>query len=243
VKQLGVKRKRSTTPFEPLSPMGFDEAVRYVNEVKTRYAATPDVYNQFIEALDSLQTLQTLESLGSLQMGGRAEQKIRETHSKIVDLFENEPDLIERLNSFLPVSSEQDVRRVAQTTNSQNSETRHRIMVRDLKSNLKAVAEMHNMVTRMKSIIFHIYKSPSIDHRLTRLLRTCEKIMARYETATPKKSELSEEIESTFNVKDRTLNDDDFRDMIAHMTTSMVLSFGIWVQFPGDVHIEEEEEG
>ncbi|KUJ10036.1 uncharacterized protein LY89DRAFT_710862 [Mollisia scopiformis] len=73
-------------------PAEFNDAISFVNKIKSRYQDKPEIYREF---LDILQTYQR-ESL-----------PIQEVYALLTDLFAAAPDLLEDFKMFLPESAEQ----------------------------------------------------------------------------------------------------------------------------------------
>jgi Paired amphipathic helix repeat len=73
-------------------PVEFDQAVTYVNKIKSRFAHDEDVYKTF---LDILQTYQ------------KEQKSIREVYKQVADLFRDHADLLDEFAHFLPESTPQ----------------------------------------------------------------------------------------------------------------------------------------
>ncbi|CAG8490875.1 5872_t:CDS:10 [Ambispora leptoticha] len=68
----------------------FNEAIEYINRIKTRYVAEPDVYKEFLEMLQAYQ----LKEISNMEVG-----------SRIQDILQKSPDLLnEFIDRFLPSS-------------------------------------------------------------------------------------------------------------------------------------------
>lgn len=71
----------------PKQPIEFNQAISYVNKIKTRFANQPEVYRTF------------LEILRAYQQEGR---DISEVYGAVRDLFKNDLDLLDEFQNFLP---------------------------------------------------------------------------------------------------------------------------------------------
>ena len=72
------------------TPAEFDQAINYVNKIKQRYAAQPDIYKLFLE---------------NLQMYQKGVKPINEVYREISVLFRESPDLLEDFKLFMPENS------------------------------------------------------------------------------------------------------------------------------------------
>ncbi|KAI9137913.1 hypothetical protein BKA69DRAFT_1041309 [Paraphysoderma sedebokerense] len=68
-------------------PVEFNHAISYVNKIKTRYSAEPEVYKQFLEILQTYQ---------------KEQKPINEVYSQVTVLFKGAPDLLDEFKQFLP---------------------------------------------------------------------------------------------------------------------------------------------
>ncbi|KAJ3417477.1 Transcriptional regulatory protein sin3 [Chytridiales sp. JEL 0842] len=68
-------------------PVEFNQAISYVNKIKNRFAAEPDIYKRFLEIL------QTYQKEG---------RPIQEVYGQVSRLFEDAPDLLDEFKQFLP---------------------------------------------------------------------------------------------------------------------------------------------
>jgi hypothetical protein len=73
-------------------PIEFDQAVIYVNKIKSRFQHDEEVYKTF---LDILQTYQ------------KEQKSIKEVYKQVADLFKDHPDLLNEFAHFLPESTPQ----------------------------------------------------------------------------------------------------------------------------------------
>ncbi|KAK1823229.1 Transcriptional regulatory protein sin3 [Friedmanniomyces endolithicus] len=81
--QLGMEKR---------GPVEFNHAISYVNKIKNRFSAHPDIYKQFLEILQTYQ---------------RESKPIQDVYSQVTRLFNNAPDLLEDFKQFLPESAAQ----------------------------------------------------------------------------------------------------------------------------------------
>jgi paired amphipathic helix protein Sin3a len=65
----------------------FNQAVNYVNKIKQRFASDPDTYKQFLEILQTYQ---------------KEQRPIAEVYQQVNVLFNNQRDLLEDFQHFLP---------------------------------------------------------------------------------------------------------------------------------------------
>ena len=76
--------------MERRAPVEFNHAISYVNKIKNRFAAQPDIYKQFLEILQTYQ---------------RDSKPIQEVYGQVTRLFDSAPDLLEDFKQFLPESA------------------------------------------------------------------------------------------------------------------------------------------
>jgi paired amphipathic helix protein Sin3a len=81
--QMGAERR---------GPVEFNHAISYVNKIKTRFAAHPDIYKQFLEILQTYQ---------------RESKPIQDVYTQVTHLFKTAPDLLDDFKQFLPESAAQ----------------------------------------------------------------------------------------------------------------------------------------
>jgi paired amphipathic helix protein Sin3a len=77
---------------ERRGPVEFNHAISYVNKIKTRFAAHPDIYKQFLEILQTYQ---------------RESKPIQDVYTQVTHLFKTAPDLLDDFKQFLPESAAQ----------------------------------------------------------------------------------------------------------------------------------------
>ncbi|KAK3648847.1 Transcriptional regulatory protein sin3 [Elasticomyces elasticus] len=78
--------------MEKRGPVEFNHAISYVNKIKNRFSAHPDIYKQFLEILQTYQ---------------RESKPIQDVYSQVTRLFNGAPDLLEDFKQFLPESAAQ----------------------------------------------------------------------------------------------------------------------------------------
>ncbi|KAF2764170.1 hypothetical protein EJ03DRAFT_339985 [Teratosphaeria nubilosa] len=71
-------------------PVEFNHAISYVNKIKNRFSAQPDIYKQFLEILQTYQ---------------RESKPIQDVYGQVTRLFNVAPDLLEDFKQFLPESA------------------------------------------------------------------------------------------------------------------------------------------
>ncbi|KAF2100142.1 hypothetical protein NA57DRAFT_17396, partial [Rhizodiscina lignyota] len=76
--------------LEKRGPVEFNHAISYVNKIKNRFSAQPDIYKQFLEILQTYQ---------------RESKPIQEVYGQVTQLFSSAPDLLEDFKQFLPESA------------------------------------------------------------------------------------------------------------------------------------------
>ena len=81
--QYGQERK---------GPVEFNHAIGYVNKIKTRYQAFPDIYKSFLEILQTYQ---------------KESKPIGDVYAQVTSLFADAPDLLQDFKQFLPESAAQ----------------------------------------------------------------------------------------------------------------------------------------
>ena len=81
--QYGQERK---------GPVEFNHAIGYVNKIKTRYSANPDIYKAFLEILQTYQ---------------KESRPIGDVYAQVTTLFHGAPDLLQDFKQFLPESAAQ----------------------------------------------------------------------------------------------------------------------------------------
>ena len=77
---------------EKRGPVEFNHAISYVNKIKNRFAAHPEIYKQFLEILQTYQ---------------REAKPIQDVYAQVTQLFSSAPDLLEDFKQFLPESAAQ----------------------------------------------------------------------------------------------------------------------------------------
>ncbi|KAI9764977.1 MAG: Transcriptional regulatory protein sin3 [Geoglossum simile] len=78
--------------MEKRGPVEFNHAISYVNKIKNRFSAQPEIYKQFLEILQTYQ---------------RESKPIQDVYAQVTQLFNSAPDLLEDFKQFLPESAAQ----------------------------------------------------------------------------------------------------------------------------------------
>ncbi|KAK5116341.1 hypothetical protein LTR85_009313 [Meristemomyces frigidus] len=92
--------------MEKRGPVEFNHAISYVNKIKNRFSAHPDIYKQFLEILQTYQ---------------RESKPIQDVYSQVTRLFGGAPDLLLDFKQFLPESAAQ--AKAAETARQQAEES------------------------------------------------------------------------------------------------------------------------
>ncbi|KAI8370605.1 uncharacterized protein BYT42DRAFT_538182 [Radiomyces spectabilis] len=71
-------------------PVEFNHAINYVNKIKNRFAADPEIYKQFLEILQTYQ---------------KEQKPIQEVYAQVQELFNGATDLLTEFKQFLPDTS------------------------------------------------------------------------------------------------------------------------------------------
>ncbi|KAF2716727.1 hypothetical protein K431DRAFT_289187 [Polychaeton citri CBS 116435] len=88
----GAAGQQDPVGMEKRGPVEFNHAISYVNKIKNRFSAHPDIYKQFLEILQTYQ---------------RESKPIQDVYSQVTHLFKTAPDLLEDFKQFLPESAAQ----------------------------------------------------------------------------------------------------------------------------------------
>lgn len=83
--------------MQPGTEFGFNHALNYVNKIKHRFSAKPEIYQQFLEILHSYQRDQHATKLPRSKMALESE-----VYNQVAHLFQNQRDLLEEFSQFLP---------------------------------------------------------------------------------------------------------------------------------------------
>lgn len=83
--------------MQPGSEFGFNHALNYVNKIKHRFSANPEVYQQFLEILHTYQRDQHATKIRRSKMLLESE-----VYNQVARLFQNQRDLLEEFSQFLP---------------------------------------------------------------------------------------------------------------------------------------------
>jgi histone deacetylase complex regulatory component SIN3 len=70
-------------------PEDFNQAITYVNKIKSRFANQPEIYRSFLETLQNYQ---------------KEDKSVSEIYSKVQALFVNAPDLLAEFKLFMPTA-------------------------------------------------------------------------------------------------------------------------------------------
>lgn len=79
------------------SEFGFNHALNYVNKIKHRFSANPEVYQQFLEILHRYQRDQQAPKVPRSKMMLESE-----VYNHVARLFQNQQDLLDEFSQFLP---------------------------------------------------------------------------------------------------------------------------------------------
>ncbi|XP_045791077.1 paired amphipathic helix protein Sin3-like 4 isoform X1 [Trifolium pratense] len=131
-----------TLPIEdeqphPKKPVEFDEAMSYVNKIKTRFRGDDRVYKSFLEILN---------------MYRKENKSIDAVYQEVAALFEDHPDLLDGFIQFLPD---------AITAASTHAAARDSVF-RDRRSAMPTVRQVH-VEKRERTIVSHGDRDPSVD--------------------------------------------------------------------------------
>lgn len=83
--------------MQPGTEFGFNHALNYVNKIKHRFSANPEVYQQFLEILHTYQRDQHATKVPRSKMLLESE-----VYNQVARLFQNQRDLLEEFSQFLP---------------------------------------------------------------------------------------------------------------------------------------------
>lgn len=83
--------------MQPGSEFGFNHALNYVNKIKHRFSANPEIYQQFLEILHTYQRDQHATKVPRSKMILESE-----VYNQVARLFQNQRDLLEEFSQFLP---------------------------------------------------------------------------------------------------------------------------------------------
>ncbi|KAK4337070.1 hypothetical protein RND71_043700 [Anisodus tanguticus] len=84
-------------------PVEFNHAITYVNKIKNRFQAQPEVYKQFLEILHAYQKEQKIIKEGKTPDSKPLTES--EVYLKVAKLFQNQDDLLQEFGQFLPESN------------------------------------------------------------------------------------------------------------------------------------------
>lgn len=89
--------QQSPTTMQPGTEFGFNHALNYVNKIKHRFSANPEIYQQFLEILHTYQRDQHVTKVPRSKMLLESE-----VYNQVARLFQNQRDLLEEFSQFLP---------------------------------------------------------------------------------------------------------------------------------------------
>ncbi|KAK7407307.1 hypothetical protein VNO78_09111 [Psophocarpus tetragonolobus] len=121
----------------PKKPVEFEEAINFVNKIKTRFQGDDHVYKSFLDILN---------------MYRKENKSITEVYQEVAAIFQDHPDLLDEFTHFLP-----DASAAASTyyVSARNS------MLRD-RSSAIPVRQMH-VEKRERTMVSHVDRDPSVD--------------------------------------------------------------------------------
>ncbi|XP_021516293.1 paired amphipathic helix protein Sin3b isoform X2 [Meriones unguiculatus] len=96
LKQMSYKEDRGRVPMESDS-VEFNNAISYVNKIKTRFLDHPEIYRSFLEILHTYQKEQ-LHTKGR-PFRGMSEEEV---FTEVANLFRGQEDLLSEFGQFLP---------------------------------------------------------------------------------------------------------------------------------------------
>lgn len=97
VNQSDTPKQQPPTAIQPGSEFGFNHALNYVNKIKHRFSANPEVYQQFLEILHTYQRDQHATKVPRSKMLLESE-----VYNQVARLFQNQRDLLDEFSQFLP---------------------------------------------------------------------------------------------------------------------------------------------
>ncbi|KAK7307170.1 hypothetical protein VNO77_39994 [Canavalia gladiata] len=132
-----------TLPLEdeqppPKKPVEFEEAINFVNKIKTRFQGDDHVYKSFLDILN---------------MYRKENKSITEVYQEVAAIFQDHPDLLDEFTHFLPDTSAAAPTHYASARNS---------MLRDRSSAMPTVRQMH-VEKRERTIGSHGDCDPGVD--------------------------------------------------------------------------------
>ncbi|XLS93399.1 hypothetical protein HN51_069407 [Arachis hypogaea] len=132
-----------TLPLEdeqpaPKKPVEFEEAINFVNKIKTRFQGDDRVYKSFLDILN---------------MYRKESKSITEVYQEVAALFQEHPDLLDEFTHFLPDTSSAASAHYISARNS---------MLRDRSSAMPTVRQMH-VEKRERTMTSHGDRDLSVD--------------------------------------------------------------------------------
>ncbi|XP_014501051.1 paired amphipathic helix protein Sin3-like 4 isoform X2 [Vigna radiata var. radiata] len=121
----------------PKKPVEFEEAINFVNKIKTRFQGDDHVYKSFLDILN---------------MYRKENKSITEVYQEVAAIFQDHPDLLDEFTHFLPDASAAASTHYASARNS---------LLRD-RSSMPTVRPMH-VEKRERTMASHGDRDPSVD--------------------------------------------------------------------------------
>ncbi|KOM29205.1 hypothetical protein LR48_Vigan636s000400 [Vigna angularis] len=121
----------------PKKPVEFEEAINFVNKIKTRFQGDDHVYKSFLDILN---------------MYRKENKSITEVYQEVAAIFQDHPDLLDEFTHFLPDASAAASTHYASARNS---------ILRD-RSSMPTVRPMH-VEKRERTMASHGDRDPSVD--------------------------------------------------------------------------------
>uniref|UniRef100_A0A0R0LCZ1 Histone deacetylase interacting domain-containing protein n=1 Tax=Glycine max TaxID=3847 RepID=A0A0R0LCZ1_SOYBN len=122
----------------PKKPVEFEEAINFVNKIKTRFQGDDHVYKSFLDILN---------------MYRKEDKSITEVYQEVAAIFQDHPDLLDEFTHFLPDASAAASTHYASARNS---------MLRDRSSAMPTIRQLH-VEKRERTIVSHGDHDPSVD--------------------------------------------------------------------------------
>ncbi|KAL2349345.1 hypothetical protein Fmac_003345 [Flemingia macrophylla] len=122
----------------PKKPVEFEEAINFVNKIKTRFQGDDHVYKSFLDILN---------------MYRKENKTITEVYHEVAAIFQDHPDLLDEFTHFLPDASAAASTHYVSARNS---------MLRDRGSAMPTVRQMH-VEKRERTMVSHGDRDTSVD--------------------------------------------------------------------------------
>ncbi|KAK9277386.1 hypothetical protein L1049_006929 [Liquidambar formosana] len=120
-------------------PVEFEEAINFVNKIKTRFQGDDHVYKSFLDILN---------------MYRKENKSITEVYQEVAALFQDHPDLLVEFTHFLPDSSA--------TASAQYAPSGRNSLLRDRGSAMPTMRQMH-VDKKERTTALHAVRDPSVD--------------------------------------------------------------------------------